>query len=360
MEATIKGKKLFQRNRFWAGFLLAQFLLFFIFSKSELCISLFEKFFEVQKTVHQKIFSVFPFSVGDILYLATGVWFLLLFLKILRNKNRKKALRLALITFNVFYFLYQVFWGLLYFQTPLLKRMPTDKITLDETKSLALKYLELCKQTREQVAEDPNGVFILTNARELKKEILKNQSTLPAFLNIEKHGTGILSLKPSLFEGIMSFTGILGYYNPFTAEAQYNSDLPPTYQPFTLAHESSHQLGFAREQEANFIGYLVGREANNADLRYSTQYFVLKSLLRSLAEKNPDFVKTILSQYSSGMQRDRREEHKFNKEHEGFLEVFFGVSNDLFLKSNQQEGSVTYSYFVELMVRFERISPVKA
>lgn len=242
---------------------------------------------------------------------------------------------------------------MLYFEKPLIQNLPKEKITLEETENLTLKYLTLCKQTRKLVKEDKNGVFVVTDLSKIKNEILQNQNHLPDFAG-SKRGENINAFKPSLFKGVMSYSGILGYYNPFTAEAQYNAELPSTYLPFTLAHESMHQLGYAREQEANFTGYLVGRNAKNLELRYSTEYFVLKSLLNSMADKNPEFVKLIIQNYSLEMKRDRMAEKDFVKKHEGFLDVLFGYTNDLFLKSNQQEGSITYSYFVDLLIHFER------
>lgn len=244
---------------------------------------------------------------------------------------------------------------MLYFQEPIINKLPKEDITLQETKALTLKYLGHCKQLRRLVPEDEKGVFKVQDVKSLQKEILKQQSHLPDFLD-PKNNTRINSIKPSLFKGIMSYTGILGYYNPFTAEAQYNAELPSTYLPFTFAHESAHQLGYAREQEANFIAYLVGKHSGNKELNYSTSYFVLKSLLNSLAEKNPEFVAQIINEYSPAMKRDRNAEKKFVQEHEGLLDTFFGFTNDLFLKTNQQDGSVTYSYFVDLMVRYERNS----
>ena len=180
------------------------------------------------------------------------------------------------------------------------------------------------------------------------------------FYNNKENRTSVSSFKPSLYSRIISYTGIQGYYNPFTAEAQYNPGLPSTYLPFTLAHEHAHQLGFAREQEANFIAFLTGKNSSDADLKYSTQYFVLKSLLNALAESDPGFVKDILRNYSPAMQRDRTAELSFRKKHEGWLEEFFGITNDLFLKSNRQEGAVTYSYFVNLLVRFETANRTKS
>ena len=38
------------------------------------------------------------------------------------------------------------------------------------------------------------------------------------------------------------------------------------------------------------------------------------------------------------------------------MNAFFAFTNDLFLKTNQQEGAVTYSYFVDLLVRYERMN----
>ncbi len=345
--------KILRRKRFWAGLLLVQFLLFFIFSKIDFVIVFFEIFFEVQKYIHQKIFSVFPFSVGDVLYILLGIFLVFIFIKILKKKSRNSGLFRLLILLNIFYFTYQIFWGMLYFQKPIIEKLPKNEVTVEEIKFLSLKYLERCKQTRNLVNEDRNGVFKIYDFKKIETEILENQKKLPDFIN-KKNATEINAFKPSLFKKLMSYTGILGYYNPFTAETQYNSELPSTYIPFTLAHESSHQLGYAREQEANFIGYLIGKNSKNLDLRYSTEYFVLKSLLNSLVEKNPEFVKEVIQNYSPGMKKDRLAEKMFLEKHKGFLDTFFGFTNDIFLKSNQQEGSITYSYFIDLLFRYEK------
>ena len=350
----IKKYFTYSKKRFWAGLLLAQFLLFFILSKIKFAISIFEKFFEVQKKFHQKLFSNISFSVGDFLYILLGILLLFVLVKIFKRNSRDKYLLRLLVGVNIFYFIYQTFWGMLYFQPPLSEKLSKEEIKTEEVKNLAIKYLELCKETRLLVKENSSGVFQIQNLEQIKAEIIRNQNHLPKFLSAKK-GFENSCAKPSLFDQVMSYSGILGYFNPFTAEAQFNANLPSTYIPFTLAHESAHQLGFAREQEASFIGYLSGKDSRNIDLKYSTQYFVLKSLLNALAETDEAFVKNILQKYSAGMRRDRLAEKNFIKKHEGLLDDFFGITNDLFLKSNQQEGSITYAYFVELLVRYDRL-----
>lgn len=347
------GKTIYKK-RFWAGVLLAQFLLFYGFSKLGVMISFFEVFFEWQKKIHQLLFSWIPFSFGDLMYIVLGVFLLYCIILCFRKKSRNNGLLKLLMTINIFYFIYQIFWGMLYFQTPVIKKLSSQKEPeIGRAKELALRYLERCKTTRASVHEDKNGIFIITDLTSIQKEILQQQALLPKYISGKK-APQINSFKPSLFKNVMNFTGILGYYNPFTAEAQYNSRLPHTLIPFTSAHESSHQFGFAREQEANFVGYLIGVHAKNPELKYSTEYFTLKSLLRFIVEEDPEFVKSVLNGYSPAMKRDRLYERSFILRHQGWLDDFFGFTNNLFLKSNQQEGAVTYSYFIDLLLNYEK------
>lgn len=350
---TNTTKKL-HKKRVWAGLLLAQFLLFYAFSRSAAMISFFERFFEIQKKVHQLIFAWIPFSAGDVLYILLGAFLLYHVVRCFSKQARKSALLKIFVSVNIFYFIYQIFWGMLYFQTPIIKKLPSQKEpTLGKAKILALQYLQKCKDTRKLTQEDKNGIFIITNLKSVQEEILYRQTLLPKNIS-NKKASGINSFKPSIFKNIMSFTGILGYYNPFTAESQFNSQLPNTLIPFTSAHESSHQLGFAREQEANFVGYLIGINSKNPELRYSTEYFTLKSLLNYIVDKDPEFVKSVLRNYSPEMKKDRAYEKVFILKHQGLLDDFFGFTNNIFLKSNQQEGSVTYSYFINLLLNYEK------
>jgi hypothetical protein len=344
--------KTYHKKRFWAAILVVQILLFFIFSKLRFMISAFESFFEIQKKIHQVLFSWIPFSFGDLIYILLGISLFYLMIKSFKKKKSHGSVLRILILINIFYFTYQIFWGMLYFQKPIIAKLSETEVTLKKKKILALKYLEKCKQTRALVKE-VNGIFKLSDINNIQSEILNQQTKLPSFIS-NKKANEVNSFKPSLFKNVMNFTGILGYYNPFTAEAQYNAELPSSYLPFTLAHESSHQLGFAREQEANFIGYLIGVNSSNVELRYSTEYFTLKSLLNSIIYEDEKFVADILESYSEGMKRDRAYEKQFVLKHQGWLNDFFGFTNNLFLKSNQQEGSVTYSYFIDLLIRYEK------
>ena len=56
--------------------------------------------------------------------------------------------------------------------------------------------------------------------------------------------------------GFMCQQDMMGYYFPFSMEANYNTLMTPMCKPFTCCHELAHTHGFIREDEANFIAYL--------------------------------------------------------------------------------------------------------
>ncbi len=343
------------KRRFWVGLFVIQILLFYLFSRWSGVVYFVDFLFEQKKYLFQSLFSKIPFSLGDVVYFVLGLLLVFSLFKLFNSKTRKVYSLRLLRGLNVFYFVYQLVWGMTYFQRPIVLALDEKEPQIVEIKALALKYLHQAKHTRMLVKEDGKGVFQIQDIEKIKREILSQQKKIPAFLG-NKISTEIDNFKPSLYSGFMNYTGVLGYYNPFSTEAQYNSHLPHTYLPFTLSHESAHQLGFAREQEANFVGYLVGISSENPELRYSTEYFALKSLLRALITEDEDFVKTVIAQYSDEMKRDYQAEKDFVEEYQGPMNAFFAFTNDLFLKTNQQEGAVTYSYFVDLLVRYERMN----
>lgn len=344
-------KNTISNSKSWAIILVAQFLLFYLLSKLDFAVSFFSQLFDWKKNWHIALFSGVSFSVGDLIYIILGdftCYFLLMSIKFRTSRYIKHLL----IVGNIFYFTYQCFWGMLYFQPPIIQKLPNRKVTDVEIKNLTIKYLNLCKSERAKLNEDKNGILKVLDFAKINQEIINQQKLLPKNIST-KNSIDIISIKPSLFRGFMSKTGILGYYNPFTSEAQYNPNTPSTQLPFTMAHEMSHQLGFAREQEASFIGFLCAHTSQIPELRYSANLYALRSLIKAVSYRDKRFAELIFKSFSSKMKRDIEFELQYVKRNEGIVNDFFGVTNDLFLKSNQQQGSITYSYFVNLLIAYE-------
>lgn len=80
--------------------------------------------------------------------------------------------------------------------------------------------------------------------------------------------------------GFYSQQYIMGYYFPFSMEANYNRQMYVTNMPVTMCHELSHLKGFLLEDEANFIGYLACVDAPDELFRYSAYLSVIGYLDR--------------------------------------------------------------------------------
>lgn len=347
-----KRKNIIIKITFWAGLGLAQFVLFTLLSMSDRFLAMHFRFFEWQKAPHQKLFSYFPFSFGDLLYAASIIVLIFGLLRFFLTKNLRILVRIF-IGLNVVYLLYQIFWGLLYFQPLLMDNFSKKTLNQTQVESIATHLLKNCVDARKSLPENQRGVFVLHDKTELQRAILHSQNTLPNWINKRKPNS-LLSMKPSVFGLILSYTGISGYYNPFTAEVQYDRYLPSSNIGFTLAHESAHQMGYAREQEASFISYLTGENSDNAALKYSVNLVALRYVLRDLTLRNDViFLRKIKSEIPSAIKRDLEFEKEFEMAHQGWLDEFFKVTNHWFLLSNQQDGSITYSYFTDLLLQYK-------
>ena len=76
-------------------------------------------------------------------------------------------------------------------------------------------------------------------------------------------------VKPMMFSDLMSQSRMLGYYFPFSMEANYNNRMYRMNYPSCFCHELSHVKGIMREDEANFLAYLACIQSENPEFQYS-------------------------------------------------------------------------------------------
>lgn len=348
-----KRNRIYKKLGIWTGILFVQFLLFYFVSISPTLLSYHQQFFEFKKDFHLSLFENTRFSVGDFFYIGlVGYLILLIGWKGLKQKYWKNVALQLLVLTNILYFIYQAFWGLLYFQKSITQDLKKKKFSKQQLEKISLVYLEKCKASRELVQEDKSGVFMIKDYNILQKDILIAQDNIPQVYSIWNTNPR-LNLKHSIFSAILSYTGISGYYNPFSSEAQCNALQPQVSIPFTIAHERAHQLGIAREQDANFYAYLLGLKTKNIELQHSINWIVLKSLMRMQIKENAKFVENLKKSFNKGMNRDLEAEKEFYNKHKGLITKTFSLTNDWFLKLNKQEGINTYAYFIYHVIEHE-------
>ena len=160
-------------------------------------------------------------------------------------------------------------------------------------------------------------------------------------------------VKPVYFSTVMSDLGISGIYSFFTGEANVNVEYPDYCLPFTAAHEMAHQRGVCRENEANFIAFLVTVSSDDAYIRYSGYMNAYEYLASALYSLDPDLYYTARERLDSRARDDIRASNAvYNKHKDSILGKINERLNDAYLKANGTDGVVSYGYVVRLIVGY--------
>ena len=301
------------------------------------------------------VFGHFPFSVGDCIYFLVGFlilrWFYLQ--RKLGKLNWKNSVLRVLSFLSVFYFLFNLLWALNYHRVPLYKKMAIERKYTNEdllkfTKVLIAKTNEIHSQIVKN--DSLKVVFPYSQEQVFEMNLTGYKSLSKQFSSFEyKHS----SIKKSLISLPLSYMGFGGYLNPFTNEAQVNDKGPMYNFPTTVCHEMAHQLGYASESEANFIGFLASTKNENLYFQYSGYSYALRYCLRNWRIRDEKIFMELLKTIQPGILKNFKESEDFWKQYETFIETGFQIFYDNFLKMNRQkEGLEGYSKFVDLMVNY--------
>lgn len=161
------------------------------------------------------------------------------------------------------------------------------------------------------------------------------------------------SIKRIMLSEPMTYTHISGVYTFFTGEANINTNFPDYTLPFTAAHELAHQRGFAREDEANFIAFLVCIESPDKYIRYSGYLNLYEYLAGALSSANMEYYAKISTTVDKNVKLERiAYSNFFEKYRENVIEKVSDAVNDTFLTVNGTEGTKSYGMVVDLAVAY--------
>jgi hypothetical protein len=160
-------------------------------------------------------------------------------------------------------------------------------------------------------------------------------------------------IKPVYFSTVMSDLGITGIYSFFTGEANVNVEYPDYYLPFTAAHELAHQRGISREDEANFVAFLVCIASDDAYIRYSAYLNMYEYVASALYRTDRDlYYKTVKLLPDVATADIDASYDVYVKHMDSPLGKINNKLNDMYLKANGTEGVVSYNYVVRLTVGY--------
>lgn len=311
------------------------------------------------------ITGIFPFSVAEVMIILCPVLVIALVAGFVRKMIKEKGKRLFLIfTFllnaacmwSVIWFFYCFGCGINYYRYPVSEYF--DLEVRDSSKEeladlLSELYADVTKYREELTTFDENGVYELPYspyelAREAKKAYIKFAEDYPVFSG------HYAAPKCVMLSHLMSYTQIIGLYTCWTMEANVDIDISDYEIGSTMCHELAHLRGFIREDEANFISYMVCINSDNADLRYSGALLAFTYTANALSAKDADLYREVLSEIDdSEIWLDYAANREYWKQFEK-AEVVSEVTNELndtYLKANEQEDGVeSYGRVVDLLL----------
>lgn len=302
-----------------------------------------------------------PVSIGDIFYgilTAWLLWMLVRFVKgIIRSGRRRQPGRylqnafLNLIIFcSSLYLVFNLIWGINYDRKGIAWQMQLDvgKYSKEDLRNINLVLAEkvnACKRTCLRKAE---GFPARRNLYDRTVQVYAEAAKLnPNFLYDQP------SLKTSMWGWLGNYTGFTGYYNPFSGEAQVNTNVPAFLQPFIACHEVAHQLGYAKEMEANFVAYLAVSSSRDTFFLYSTYLDLFAYANRNLFIVDSTVARDVRRSLDSSVINDFKEWSAFNRRHQNAFEPIVRWVYGKYLKGNKQpQGILSYDEVTAFIIAY--------
>lgn len=162
-------------------------------------------------------------------------------------------------------------------------------------------------------------------------------------------------IKPVMLSDAMSYTHITGVYSFFTGEANLNVAFPDYTLPYTAAHELAHQRGIAREDEANFMAFLVCIASDDAYIRYCGYRNLYDHVISALYEASPDYYVASIRRAPRAVTREMAAYSQFFEKYRDTVVADVSETvNDTFLTIQGTEGTKSYGMVVDLAVAYYR------
>lgn len=307
-----------------------------------------------------RIWSVFPFSVAEVLIaltITTGVvWILRAVVLLIRRHSLRNFLRRMLAMVCIAAWLWCALcwmWNASYYAATFTEQsgLASQGYTPQQLADVTALFARRTAQLSTQVPRDENGHFALTEKELLPRgvDIYQNLEQEFPFLKLRA-----VQAKPLIFSRLQSILGFTGVYFPFTGEANVNVDAPACLLPSTIAHEMAHQRMVASEQEANFVGIAAAVTSSDTVYQYSGWLQGLISLSNALNRVSPERWKEIQSAcFTAELVTDWNDNYYYWKALESPVEDHGEQIYDAFLKSNDQElGIASYGACVDLLITY--------
>lgn len=306
-----------------------------------------------------RLCSFFSFSLAELLiYLALGggaVYIIYSIFAVIRSKTKLKTvyiISMRLLAALLFvYAMFCLLWGVYYygddFET--VSGLEAGEISSAQLETVTAYFADLANYYGEQVDRD-EGLYAPDRAALMDKSVELYDGIAEDFPCLD--GPRVRA-KAFHFSKLMSYADFTGFFFPFTAEANVNTDFPPGLFASTIAHELAHQRGVAKEQEANFVAVLASLRYGDADYCYSACLLAYTHLGNALYGADQEAWREIYAGLSDNVLRDFAAARDYWAQFETPVQAVSNAVYEGFLHSYDQSlGLKSYGACVDLLVNY--------
>jgi hypothetical protein len=347
-----------KKHLFLATLLPLQFLLVQLVSKYPAIIENYYStgFYPIISSFFRILFGWIPFSFGDVL-LFVFLFFLFRFLFLLL-KTRFKFFFHKIIHFiaiiSIIYGCFYLFWGLNYYRKPLAENLGFEqkKYTTNQLFNTTKYIIENLNTLQRNITKN-DSLKVMNPYNQKEMYVIAFESYQQLSKKYPQFSYQFPSVKSSLMSLLQTYNGTAGYFNPLTGEAQINDRIPTTSYPTTTCHEMAHQLGFAAENEANFIGFLAAKYSDDSYFKYASFRMAFGYCISELRKRDSEKFVLLMKSVNPGILKDFKDSFDFWEYYQNPFEPFIKKGYDAYLKANnQQKGVDSYNYVVDLLISY--------
>ncbi len=312
-----------------------------------------ESFYPIICHALHPVFNLFPFSVGDILYITIICYLIYALFRVIKLAFKKEFKLAGIFLMKIVIgaqcgiLIFYLFWGLNYFRPSAGERLnlrDTNYTTAD-LKAVTSMLIDSANACRARVTP---ADLAQSNGAIYQTAVVAVNKLSAGSVNFRTYYPGI---KSSILTPLLNYIGTSGYYNPFTSEAQMNYQMPVFDKPLTACHEMSHQMGYGAEDEANFVGFLAGIGSNDRLLRYSAYNLAVSEFMHALHYRDSLASKELRPRISVAVHNDFKAERLYWLSYQTKAGILSSIFYDKFLKANNQpQGLNTYNRMVLLVM----------
>ena len=296
--------------------------------------------------------SIIPIALCELLPVFLIFWFIFTLVRAIKRAQMVRWLTGVLLSVCILVTVFVGIWGLNYYAPPMQERLNLEsrQYSARELKEATIYYRDMANSLAAQVERDANGVMAEYDFGTLAKQAGDGFDTLAKTYDCFDGST--VRVKKLLSSPIMGKIGMTGGFICFTGESCVSTTTHTASMPFTMCHEIGHRMAFAREDEANFAGFLACTANERPEFRYSGYYAAFRYCYNALYDVDPQAAFDVWSGVSDEIAADWNAsvKHYRSIRSETAAEVTDSVY-DTYLKSFSVESGVqSYGEVTDLLL----------